>query len=169
MEDQTKKKLKVTQGFNILGIPKVNATAQELIFNSQAYQFGNKIDVKLTKALGGANNLLDARLRVLKMDIFKDKRILDIGCGSGGICLDLFNHSRAKFIKGIDLDHKLIKIAIKKLELSKKSLSDEGKASKVQNSENQMMKKLGETKLDMAMMPASFKSLLNKMNVNLNE
>lgn len=54
---------------------------------------------------------MDARLSVIGVDQFKNSRVLDVGCGDGKFCLDLFLHSEAKMVLGIDLDAGLIKIA----------------------------------------------------------
>jgi len=61
-----------------------------------------------------AAHVVDTRLRRLDdalPSLFRDCRILDIGCNSGGVALDLALHFQPRSIHGVDIDPQLIKKA----------------------------------------------------------
>ncbi|EGG21881.1 hypothetical protein DFA_01767 [Cavenderia fasciculata] len=53
----------------------------------------------------------DLRFQVLGKDLFKGKRCLDIGCNSGVVTLKIACDFEPSYIKGVDIDLDLIKIA----------------------------------------------------------
>lgn len=66
----------------------------------------------------------DIRLDVFKehLEIFRNKQILDIGCNSGFITMEVAKQLECKSIVGLDIDKSLINQAIKNLTRCKKSL-----------------------------------------------
>lgn len=66
----------------------------------------------------------DIRLDVFKehLEIFRNKQILDIGCNSGFITMEVAKQFECKSIVGLDIDKSLINQAIKNLTKCKKSL-----------------------------------------------
>ncbi|KAI8889287.1 Bin3-domain-containing protein [Backusella circina FSU 941] len=50
----------------------------------------------------------DRRLNLLEPNLFEDKRVLDIGCNSGNISILIAKEYQPSFIKGVDIDPKLI-------------------------------------------------------------
>jgi len=58
-----------------------------------------------------AAHIVDSRLQQLDHalpSLFRDRRILDIGCNSGGVALDLALHFQPKSVRGVDVDPQLI-------------------------------------------------------------
>lgn len=53
----------------------------------------------------------DPRLRLLKADWFRERRVLDIGCGSGHVTLAIARRFGPAHILGLDRDHRLIAAA----------------------------------------------------------
>lgn len=53
----------------------------------------------------------DPRLGLLKADWFKDKLVLDIGCGAGHVALEIAKRFRPKHILGLDRDRHLVHAA----------------------------------------------------------
>ncbi|CAL8384668.1 unnamed protein product [Arctogadus glacialis] len=53
----------------------------------------------------------DPRLRLLKPDWFKERRVLDIGCGSGHVTLTIARHFGPTHILGLDRDQRLVDAA----------------------------------------------------------
>lgn len=45
-------------------------------------------------------------------DLFEDKRVLDIGCHTGALSLQIAAQLGPKIVVGVDIDHRLIKNAI---------------------------------------------------------
>ncbi len=65
------------------------------------FNYGKFENVKFWRRLGGKPN-------------FKDKNILDFGCGHGSLCIEIAK-SEAKFVNGIDLSDNLLNFAKKNL------------------------------------------------------
>lgn len=58
----------------------------------------------------------DARINKLKLEWFKDKKVLDIGCSNGIVDLLIAAKFEPKLIIGIDIDHRMIKNSIKNMQ-----------------------------------------------------
>lgn len=53
----------------------------------------------------------DARLQLLNSDMFKGKRVLDLGCNAGKLTIEVVKHLGAKSALGLDIDPYLIQQA----------------------------------------------------------
>lgn len=75
----------------------------------------------------------DIRLDVFaeQKEIFKNKQILDIGCNSGFITMEVAKQLEIKSIVGLDIDKSLINQAIKNLTKCKKSLPMDNELKKL--------------------------------------
>lgn len=58
----------------------------------------------------------DERIELLKLEWFKDKKVLDIGCNDGIIDLMLTTKFEPRMLIGIDVDHRMVKKAIRNLQ-----------------------------------------------------
>ena len=67
----------------------------------------------------------DTRLDLIPNKFFKGKRVLDIGCNSGNITIEIARKFEPEFIKGIDIDKSLISKASKNLIMKSKTCSKE--------------------------------------------
>lgn len=86
---------------------------------------GNKIQQAIKKLQLGnherefhhkvISNWEDARIDLFKVEWFKDKRILDIGCNTGIVDLLIAAKFTPKLIIGTDIDHRMITKAIKNM------------------------------------------------------
>ncbi|KAM7363891.1 U6 snRNA methylphosphate capping enzyme Amus [Cochliomyia hominivorax] len=76
----------------------------------------------------------DIRLDVFKehQEIFKNKHILDIGCNSGFITMEVAKQFECKSIIGLDIDKTLINQAVKNLTKLKKSLPMDNELKRLQ-------------------------------------
>ncbi|CAI8029468.1 Probable RNA methyltransferase Y17G7B.18 [Geodia barretti] len=63
----------------------------------------------------GSAEVSDPRLGHMKREWFEGKDCLDIGCNTGQITLAIARHFNPQSIVGIDIDHKLVRIANKNL------------------------------------------------------
>lgn len=57
----------------------------------------------------------DPRLRVLEADWFRDKTVLDIGCGTGHMTLAVARRFNPTHILGVELDKQLVRAAIQNI------------------------------------------------------
>lgn len=57
------------------------------------------------------------------VEYFKDKKVLDIGCNTGFITMNVAKKFQTKMIMGIDIDSELINIARKYVERQKANLN----------------------------------------------
>lgn len=96
-------------------------------------------------------------MSVIGLNHFKNMRVLDVGCGEGGFCLDLFRHSEAKMVLGIDLDSRLIKVALSHLS-----------TSSANQERNSVQESALSTLAELKNMPISFNSLLAKAGLDKN-
>jgi 7SK snRNA methylphosphate capping enzyme len=48
-------------------------------------------------------------------DLFEDKRILDIGCHTGALSMQIAAQLNPKIVIGVDIDHRLVKNAIENI------------------------------------------------------
>lgn len=53
----------------------------------------------------------DPRLRLLEADWFRDKKVLDVGCGAGHVTLAIARHFNPSHILGVELDERLVHAA----------------------------------------------------------
>ncbi|XP_062271228.1 7SK snRNA methylphosphate capping enzyme-like [Scomber scombrus] len=53
----------------------------------------------------------DPRLRLLEADWFRDKKVLDVGCGAGHMTLAIARRFNPAHILGVELDHRLVHAA----------------------------------------------------------
>lgn len=53
----------------------------------------------------------DPRLRLLQADWFRDKKVLDVGCGAGHVTLAIARHFNPSHILGVELDERLVHAA----------------------------------------------------------
>lgn len=83
----------------------------ELIKRSQKNQFGNRPDYYERR--GTDLKGLDSRVLSLGQDCFRGKKVLDVGCHSGILTLQIAKHYKPAYIKGIDIDYRLINEAVK--------------------------------------------------------
>ncbi|OZJ05402.1 hypothetical protein BZG36_01982 [Bifiguratus adelaidae] len=60
---------------------------------------------------------IDSRLQLLDPALFKHKRVLDIGCNSGILTIDVALYLQPRYILGVDIDADLIHAAIKEVRL----------------------------------------------------
>ncbi|KAI8149903.1 Bicoid-interacting protein 3-domain-containing protein [Fennellomyces sp. T-0311] len=84
-------------------------------FNIDQYLYGNYRNYYESRR--GNVDPHDGRLDLLDASLFKDKRVLDIGCNSGNITIMIGLQYQAKHVLGIDLDDVLIKKAERQLRL----------------------------------------------------
>lgn len=97
--------------------PKVNTTSSafedldpvSMVLSSDSNQFGNHRNYY--KKRGTKLSVLDPRLISLDRIVFEDKDVLDVGCHSGLIPLQLGKYFGVKSAKGIDIDFRLINTA----------------------------------------------------------
>ncbi|KAI8059555.1 Bicoid-interacting protein 3-domain-containing protein [Gongronella butleri] len=61
---------------------------------------------------------VDPRLAALDRDLFKDKKVLDIGCNSGNISILIAREMHPQHVLGVDLDEQLIQFANSNLRLA---------------------------------------------------
>ncbi|EUC61150.1 methyltransferase domain protein [Rhizoctonia solani AG-3 Rhs1AP] len=54
------------------------------------------------------NQTSDPRLKVLSPDLFKGKRVLDIGCNEGWVTCEIASRYEAKEVVGVDIDSELV-------------------------------------------------------------
>lgn len=73
------------------------------------------------KRLGSGEHHTDIRLKILEAhaEYFKDKTVLDIGCNSGFITVNVAKSLLPASVLGIDIDEKLISVARRDLEKEK--------------------------------------------------
>lgn len=73
------------------------------------------------KRLGNGSEQIDIRLQMMEQhsECFKGKRILDIGCNSGFITINIAKLFQPKSIVGVDIDPELISIARRQVEKQK--------------------------------------------------
>lgn len=83
------------------------------------FKYGNYRNYYLKRRLG--NELTDIRLQLMEQhpEYFKDKKVLDIGCNSGYISLNIAKKLNTKLVMGIDIDPELINIARRYVEKQK--------------------------------------------------
>lgn len=97
--------------------PKVNTTSSvfvdldpvTMVLSSDSNQFGNHKNYY--KKRGTKLSVLDPRLIALDRIVFEDKDVLDVGCHSGLIPLQLGKYFGVKSVKGVDIDFRLINAA----------------------------------------------------------
>lgn len=53
----------------------------------------------------------DSRLRLLEADWFRDKKVLDVGCGAGHVTLAIARRFDPTHILGVELDERLVQAA----------------------------------------------------------
>lgn len=91
-----------------------NASKEKFIYGNYSQYYGYR----------NSKGFHDIRLDVFAQhkEIFKDKLVLDIGCNSGFITMEVAKQFEVKSIIGLDIDKSLINQAIKTLTKHKKSL-----------------------------------------------
>lgn len=95
-----------------------------LVKTKNDFKYGNYRNYYF-KRLGAGCNQQDIRLELMKShpEYFKDKQILDIGCNSGFVTINLAKSLHPKSILGIDIDGNLIDAARKNLQRQKTDFS----------------------------------------------
>ena len=91
-------------------VPFESLTPIELIKKSQKYQFGNRPDYFHRR--GTDLEGVDSRLLNLDRNYLEGKSVLDIGCHTGIVSLQIAKHFNARCVKGIDIDYTLINEAV---------------------------------------------------------
>ncbi|TMW53835.1 hypothetical protein DOY81_001120 [Sarcophaga bullata] len=94
---------------------KRNASREKFIYGNYSQYYGYR---------NGDKDFHDIRLDVFAQnkEIFRDKQVLDIGCNSGFITMEVAKRFEVKSIIGLDIDKSLINQATKTLTKHKKSL-----------------------------------------------
>lgn len=82
----------------------------ELIERSEQHQFGNRADYYHKR--GTSLEVLDSRVFALDSLYFRGKKVLDLGCHCGIVTLQIAKTFRPRYIKGIDIDFRLINKAV---------------------------------------------------------
>ena len=82
----------------------------ELIKRSQKHQFGNRPDYFHRR--GTTLEGVDSRLLTIDKSYLEGKTVLDVGCHSGIVTLQIAKHFNARYVKGIDIDYTLINEAV---------------------------------------------------------
>ena len=82
----------------------------ELIKQSGKHQFGNRPDYYHRR--GTSLEVLDSRVMSLDFDHFYNKTVLDVGCHCGLVTLQIARSLRPAYIKGIDIDYRLVNKAV---------------------------------------------------------
>lgn len=82
----------------------INSTQEQFSIWSERYEFGIWY-----------RYFYRSYLFVLKKAKINNKKVLDIGCGTGQLCLLAKNQFRAKKVTGVDLSPEMIKIAKQKI------------------------------------------------------
>ncbi|KAG8838316.1 hypothetical protein FRC20_006458 [Serendipita sp. 405] len=83
---------------------------QESKFNQPVY--GNYHGYYIKRS--NISSSLDPRLNLLPDDIFKGKRVLDLGCNEGWLTVDIAQHFHPSKVIGVDIDGDLIRGAWKR-------------------------------------------------------
>jgi len=65
---------------------------------------------KMRETKINANELLEIPMMLSLLPNLKEKRILDIGCGAGGMCRYFAEHG-AKYVLGVDISKKMLEVA----------------------------------------------------------
>lgn len=81
------------------------------VLSAPGYLFGNRPDYYAHR--GVQLEVLDARVVSLDSSFIYNKRVLDLGCHSGVLTLQIAKSYHPKLIKGLDLDYRLINLAVK--------------------------------------------------------
>ncbi|GAM25243.1 hypothetical protein SAMD00019534_084180 [Acytostelium subglobosum LB1] len=71
----------------------------------------------------------DPRMSVLPKELFYNKMCLDVGCNSGLVTLKIARDYQCDHIKGIDIDHQLIKDAVRNLKTMQTALGTKPSSS----------------------------------------
>ena len=87
---------------------------------NESFKYGNYKNYYY-KRLGAGNDQTDVRIQLMEphAEYFHEKRILDIGCNSGLITINLAKKFQPKSIVGVDIDAELINIARRQVERQK--------------------------------------------------
>ena len=94
-----KRKRSKKELLKLFGIPRLNDSCHKLFEFDGLGRFGNR----RSRAIEHSNEL-DRRVEILEEPFFRNKKILDLGCGSGKNCLDIAKQFSPFKVKGIDLD-----------------------------------------------------------------
>ncbi len=81
--------------------------AKQNIYDNEVFFEGY---AKLRQKKGNANNLFEIPARMSLMPKLNNKRVLDLGCGTGEHCMDYVRLGASK-VTGIDISGKMLKVA----------------------------------------------------------
>lgn len=84
----------------------------DILLHKKTFQYGNYTKFYYKRYLDALSSY-DTKLNAFHINWFKNKRVLDIGCNIGTLTLLIAQAFEPSYIEGIDIDYRLIKIAIK--------------------------------------------------------
>lgn len=104
------------KAINALGVPDLRAAPSDLIERLSNKHLGN---------YEGTIGQAQAKIQALADEnLFNNKRILDLGCGSGEFIMELNKAYKPIYLKGVDVDCKLIQSATLKVREMKEAIDN---------------------------------------------
>lgn len=134
----------------------------ELIKRFPKYQFGNRPDYYERR--GSTLEGVDSRLLILDKSYFEDKKILDVGCHEGILTLQIAKHFNCRYIKGIDIDYRLINEAVTNWTKEENLTVLKKEANRSNEVVNQKLDIIKNMPKNIKMLDAGLEGLLGKRN-----
>lgn len=132
----------------------------ELIRRNPKYQFGNRPDYFQRR--GTDLEGVDARLLALEKKYFEGKSVLDVGCHSGIVTLQIAKHFGSRYAKGIDVDYTLINEAVSNWTREEKLVAIAKETARDNADVIQKLDVLSKMPKNIKMMDAGLEGLLGK-------
>lgn len=117
------------------------------VLSAEVGQLGNRPDYYEKRGI--VMDVVDSRVLNLSCTYFTGKRVLDLGCHNGIITLQIARYHNPSYIKGIDIDYRLINKAVtnwaseEKLEVARKTKLADNPSSDLQKI-NQVISRIKE-------------------------
>ena len=144
--------------------------ANDMLLHKKTFQYGNYTKFYYKRYLDALSSY-DTKLNAFHINWFKNKRVLDIGCNIGTLTLLIAQAFEPSYIEGIDIDYRLIKIAIKS---TNKIITDNNIYNSLLNKQTTSNTHLNSNDITrdiitkMKSLPKSFQLNLKSQNILLN-